>query len=247
MGDAAAFEGAIGRFDGGMDKLRELWDDLVRGIDRVLGHLPSMLAGKLRDMFAELAAKVAEMFTNMVKFATERGSASAVTAAGDSWNTDVGGRASTQSGLLAEGVLATDNSWDGDAADRYREAITTQGRALTQLKTITDTLQSTLNEIASAMTVYWIGMAVAIAAYIVAMAATAIACAGVATAPAGIVAGIAATVTVIGAAATLSIAFDNTLTEKKAKLDQLTTTENGFASKDWPSAVTDRMTEWIPK
>jgi hypothetical protein len=97
------------------------------------------------------------------------------------------------------------------------------------------------------MTNYWVGMAVALAGYVVAMAGAAIACAGVATAPAGVVGLIGATVTVIGAAATLTATYINTLNEKKANLDQLTTTENGFASKDWPSAVTDRMTEWIPK
>ncbi|MGH3818600.1 MAG: hypothetical protein ACRDRE_12740, partial [Pseudonocardiaceae bacterium] len=44
-----------------------------------------------------------------------------------------------------ERALEVDNRWTGDAAERYAEAVTAQGRALTQIKTITDTLQTTLN------------------------------------------------------------------------------------------------------
>ena len=44
--------------------------------------------------------------------------------------------------------LDTDNEWTGDAADRYGEAVTAQNKALAQIKTITENLQTTLNEIA---------------------------------------------------------------------------------------------------
>jgi uncharacterized protein YukE len=247
MSDAAAFESAITEFDNGVEKLRGVWDDLVRGVNWVLGKLPGILAGKLRDMFAELAAKFTEAIDNMVKYATERGSAAAIIAAGDGWNTEVGNKASDQAGLLAKEALDTDNEWTGGAADRYTEAIAAQGRALNQFKTLTDNVQSTLNEIASALKNYWVAMAVAIAGYIIAMVAASIAMAAVATAPAGVVAAIAATITVIGTTATFSVAYGNTLAEKKAKLEQQTTMDGSFAAGSWPSAVTEKMTEWTPK
>ena len=105
----------------------------------------------------------------MRQLITERGSASAIRTAAESWNTDVGGRASTQAGLLTKEALETDNEWTGDAADRYGEAVTSQGRALTQIKTITDTLQTTLNEIATALKVYWVAIAIAFGTYVALM------------------------------------------------------------------------------
>jgi len=246
MGDATAFEGAIGQFDNGLDKLRDVWDDLVRRVNWLLNKLPSVLADKLLDMFDELAAKVTELNTNLVKLVTERGSASAVVAAGDSWNHDVGHRASVQSGLLDLAALKTDNSWSGDAADRYREAAAAQGRALTQVKTITEALHSTLNEIVSAMTSFWTGVAIALAVYYAAMVGVVAICATGVGAPEGIAAGTAATVAMGTTCLSLYNAYVNTLREKKAKLDQLTTMESGFVNKAWPSTATDRMTEWIP-
>ncbi len=243
----AAFEGAITQFDEGMAKLRGIWDELVRGVKWVLGKLPGILADKLQEMFNKLADKFTEAFDNMVKYATERGSAPAITAVADEWNNTVGKKASTQAGLLAKEALDTDNEWTGGAADRYAEAITAQGKALNQLKTVTDNVHSTLTEIASALKNYWLAMAVATGTFVAAMVVAAVTCAGVATAPAGVVAAIAATVTYIGATATFTLVYNNTLDEKKTKLDQQTTMEGTFAAGSWPSAVTEKMTEWTPK
>jgi hypothetical protein len=247
MTDVAAFDNAIGRFDGGMAKLAGLWDELVRGIKWVIGKLPGILADKLGELFTKLVNKFAEAVDGMMKYATERGSAAAIIAVADEWNTAVGARASTQFGLLAKEALDTDNEWRGPAADRYAEAVAAQGKALNQIKTIAENVQSTLTEIATALKNYWVAMAVALGTYLVAMAVAVAACAGVATAPAGVTGALVATGAVIGTTATFTLAYSGTLNEKKAKLDQQTTMDGTFAAGNWPSAVTEKMTEWSPK
>jgi uncharacterized protein YukE len=232
-----AFEEACNEVDDLLRKLTDAWNDIVDGVNTVLSILPGFLEGPVKGAFNSVSAKVSQVFDDMRQLITERGSASAIRTAAESWNTDVGGRASTQAGLLTKEALETDNEWTGDAADRYGEAVTSQGRALTQIKTITDTLQTTLNEIATALKVYWVAIAIAFGTYVALM----IGC-------------------IIGAAtvvATFSTNFANTLDEKKAKIDQQTTMDGAFANGTWPPAAADQMSDasvrdgdksdWTPK
>ncbi|MGH3428846.1 MAG: hypothetical protein ACRDQZ_14980, partial [Mycobacteriales bacterium] len=126
-------------------RLKDAWDDIVDGVNSVLDMLPGVLEGSIKSAFEKCSSKVAKVFKEIAKLYSERGSASALRAAGGSWNEQVGHRASTQAGLLTKEALEADDEWTGDAADRYGEAITTQGKALTEIKAITDILQTTLN------------------------------------------------------------------------------------------------------
>ncbi len=257
MAADAAFEGALTRVSDLFEKLKGAWDDIVDGVNRVLRILPGFLEGPVKAAFRKCSSKVGEVFDEITKLYSERGSATALRAAGQSWNEQVGHRASTQAGLLVKEALETDNEWTGDAADRYGEAVTAQGKALTQIKTITETLQTTLNEVASALTVFWIGIAVAFGGYVVAMIPCIIGAASVVgTIPAlGAVLGLSATF--LGVVVTLSNNFANTLEEKKAKVEQQATMDGQFANGNWPSAVADKMSdasvrdgdksEWTPK
>lgn len=210
-----------------------------------------------KSLVNECSSKVAEIFDEITKLFSERGSATALRAAGESWNEQVGHRASTQTGLLTKEALETDNEWTGDAADRYGEAVTAQGKALTQIKAITEILQTTLNEIASALKVFWVGIAIAFGTYVALMIGCIIgACTVVGTIP-SLLAALGFSVAFLSAVATLSNNFANTLDEKKAKLEQQATMDGQFANGDWPSAVADKLSDasvrdgdnsdWTPK
>ncbi len=252
-----AFEEACNKVDDLLQKLTDAWNDIVDGVNHVLSILPGFLEGLVKDAFNKVAAKVTQVFDDMQQLITERGSASAIRTAAASWNTEVGGRASTQAGLLTKEALETDNEWTGDAADRYGEAVTSQGRALTQIKTITDTLQTTLNEIASALKVFWVGIAIALGTYVALMIGCIIGAATVVATVPSLLAALGFSVAFLGAVVTLGNNFGNTLDEKKAKIDQQTTMDGSFANGTWPAATADQMSDasvrdgdksdWTPK
>jgi len=252
-----AFEEAGNEVDDLLRKLTDAWNDIVDGVNTVLSILPGFLEGPVKGAFNSVSAKVSQVFDDMRQLITERGSASAIRTAAESWNTDVGGRASTQAGLLTKEALETDNEWTGDAADRYGEAVTSQGRALTQIKTITDTLQTTLNEIATALKVYWVAIAIAFGTYVALMIGCIIGAATVVATVPSLLAALGFSLTFLGAVATFSTNFANTLDEKKAKIDQQTTMDGAFANGTWPPAAADQMSDasvrdgdksdWTPK
>lgn len=257
MAADAAFEGALTKVSELFEKLKGAWDDIVDGVNHVLSILPGFLEGPVKSAFKKCSSKVGEVFDEVTKLFSERGSASALRAAGESWNEQVGHRASTQAGLLIKEALETDNEWTGDAADRYGEAVTAQGKALTQVKTITETLQTTLNEIASALTVFWWGIAIAFSSYVILMIPCIIGAGSVVGTIPALGAALGFSAAFLGGVLTLSNNFANTLEEKKAKFEQQATMDGQFADGEWPSAVADKMSDasvrdgdksdWTPK
>ncbi|MGH3711195.1 MAG: WXG100 family type VII secretion target, partial [Pseudonocardiaceae bacterium] len=224
-----------------LEKLKSAWDDIVNDVNHVLSFLPGFLTEPITSVFEMCSSKVTEVFNEIAKLFSERGSEPALRTVGESWNEQVGHRASTQAGLLTKEALEVDNRWTGDAAERYAEAVTAQGRALTQIKTITDTLQTTLNEIASALSSFWTGVAVIFGPYVVLMALCIIGiCTGVGTV-ASLTTAMTLTITFLAALPILKINFINTLKEKKAKIEQQSTMDGQFANGDWPSAVANEM------
>ncbi len=238
-----AFEEALTRVSKLLEKLKGAWDDIVDGVNRVLSILPGFLEGPIRSLFEKCSSKVTEVVNEITKLFSEQGSATALRTAGESWNEQVGHRASTQAGLLVKEALETDNEWTGDAADRYGEAVTAQGKALTQIKTITENMQTTLNEIASALDKFWIAIEVAFGVYVVSMiGCIAGVCTGAGTVPA-LFAALLFSVTFLGAFGTFLTDFTNTLDEKKARLEQQATMDGQFANGNWPPAVAEKMSD----
>lgn len=257
---AIDFDEAAQRVEELVEELRRTWDSIVSAVNRALSAVPALLqhfVEPIRRAFEWAAAKVSEVFTQMYEFLTDRGSSAAIRAAGEQWNTQVGARASTQAGLLVKESLETDNQWQGMAAERYGEVVTQQNKALNQVKTITDTVQTTLNEVASALGAFWTGYAIATGAYVVSMAGCIVGAATVVAAVPALVAAAGFSATYIGAALTLAMTCRNALDEKKVKFDQQTTFSGTFAGQQWPSATAEQVSDgsvrdgdgsdWTPK
>jgi uncharacterized protein YukE len=230
-----------------VDRIRRIWEDIKSGVETVLDWLPGFLSHTLRDWFQKLANKISEFFDTVSKPLRERGSADSLRSAGESWNKDVGGRASTQAGLLAPEQLKTDNEWQGRAADAYKDAITGQGKALNAVKAITENVQNALNEVANALESFWNGMLVAVLAYVASMVGCAIGAATVVGAVPSIIAAVGFSIAVITATVTLSTAFSNTLDTQRSKFQQIATTDGSFAGAKWPPATTGDNNGWVPK
>ncbi|HEU5471466.1 MAG TPA: hypothetical protein VFV67_12495 [Actinophytocola sp.] len=238
-----AFEDAVAAVRDAVDRLREIWNDIVDGVNHVLGILPGFLEGPVKDAFNNLSGKVTEALDKIWQFYTERGSASAVRQVASDWNTEVGGAASEQAGLLTPAQLASTGQWSGTAATRYTQVVGNQTKALADVKTITDSVQTTLNEIADALRNFWVGLAVAVGAYIASMVGCAIGAATVVGAVPSLIAALGFSVTFIGAAVKLALDFSNALDAKKAKLEQQTTLNGSFASDSWPPATAGALAD----
>lgn len=238
-----AFEAAVELVGNAIEELKGLWNDFVEGFNKALKVIPGYLNPGLVYAMKKLSKWFTEMIEMVWKVYTERGSAGAVRAVASDWNTEVGGKASTQAGLLGPGQLPTTGFWTGPAGTRYFHVVNGQTKALNDVKTITDKLQTTLNEIADAMKNFWQKLAVSVGGYIVLMAgAAASALAGV-TAVVAIPAAVGFTVAFIGVLNDLSTDFANALDSKEAQLEQLVTTDSSFASGNWPPSTADSLVE----
>ncbi|TCO57084.1 hypothetical protein [Actinocrispum wychmicini] len=230
-----------------VNRIRNTWNDIQSGVNSVLDWLPGFLCDKLKEWFNKLANKVGEFFEAVAKPFTQRGSADALRIAGQSWNTDIGGRASTQAGLLAPEQLKTDNEWQGKAADSYKDSITGQGKALASVKTQAESVQNVLNEIANALDSFWNGLLAAVLIYVGAMVLCAIGAATVVAAIPSIIAAVTASIAVIAQTVNLTTTFVNALQTQRAKLEQVATTDSAFANGQWPPATTGDNGGWKPK
>ena len=254
------FEEAFKKFGDMFEKLKDAWDKICDGIEWVLDQwwIPGFIKDPVRSGYNTLKPKVHDALDRCAKFYQTPGDPSAIRTAGEGWTNDVGGAANSQASVLVKDQLETDNTWTGNAADRYNDAVLGQNKALVGTKTLTDSLQSTLNEIASAIATFWVSFGTAIATYVIAAGIAVAACCTGVGAAAGIPAFIIATGAFITASITFANNFNNSLEEKAGKLEQLVPTGAPFGSGGtWPSAASDKMSDgsvkdgdgsdWTPK
>jgi uncharacterized protein YukE len=254
------FEEAFKKFGDMFEKLKGAWDGICSGIEWVLDQwwIPGFIKDPVRDGYNALKPKVSEALDKCAKFYQTPGDPSGIRTTAESWTNNVGKAANDQAGILVKEQLDTDNSWTGAAADRYGEAVTSQNKALAGAKLLTDNVNQTLNEIASAIATFWVSFGTAIATYVIAAGIAVAACCTGVGAAAGIPAFIIATGAFITASIMFANNFNNTLSDKKGKLDQLVPTGAPFGSNgSWPPAASDKMadatvgdgdgSDWTPK
>jgi hypothetical protein len=237
----AAFEELIQRIDGLAAEFDKAWTDLVNAVNIVLPQLPGFLQPVVRGQFNKLSAKKDNAMEKFWKIYTERGSASAVRQVASDWNTLVGEKASDQAEKLTLTQLPSHNRWEGPAYIAYKEVVGFQSTKLGEVKTMTNAVQTTLNEIADAMKTFWDGMARTVGVYVLAMVACGITAATeVGIAPA-IIAGIAATAIFFDKIGDLATTFANTLDTKEAALEAQQTL-NGTDGK-WPAVNAEALSD----
>lgn len=235
------FEEAIEEIQGLAGKFDQAWTDLVNAVNVVLPLLPAFLQPVARGQFTKLATKKDNALEKFWKVFTERGDAGAVRQVASDWNTLVGEKASNQAEKLNPTQLPSHNRWDGPASIAYKEVVNYQGTKLGEVKTMTNALQATLNDIADAMNTFWTGMKTTYGTYILAMVACGVVANTKAGLPAAIVSGIAATVLFFNQIDELSTAFANALDSKEAELEAQQTL-NG-TDGTWPPINTGALAD----
>jgi uncharacterized protein YukE len=233
----AAQEAAVAAVVVAITKAREIWDDFVAAVDHAVSTWPA-LREVVMGPFATLTAKVSEALGVLGRLVTERGDATAVRQVASDWTNLVGHRTSVQAGLLDRGQLPSQGQWTGAAADKYLTVVLNQRQALIAVKTITDNLQTTLNEVADEIRAFWIYLAAETAAWLAIMV-TCVFTAAIGGTPAALVASAA----YVGVVLKQCVDFDNALARLRQKIEQQSTVNDAFAGENWPPVQSEHLSD----
>ncbi|HEU5475622.1 MAG TPA: hypothetical protein VFV67_33690 [Actinophytocola sp.] len=146
----SAFDEAVQRIEAGTKELEQIWNDFVNAVNVVLPRLPGYLQPVAKRSFNKLSAEHDNVVEKIVKVYAERGSAGAVRQVASDWNTEVGAKTSELAQKLNATQMPSHNKWEGPAYIAYKEVMAFQSTKLGEVKTMTDSVHSTLNEIANA-------------------------------------------------------------------------------------------------
>jgi uncharacterized protein YukE len=250
------FEAAIQRIEATTKQFEQCWNNLVAAANQAIPQLPGYLQPVAKGSFNKLSAKKDNALEKLVKIYTERGSASAVRQVASDWNTEVGEKMSALANSVTVSQLPSFNRWEGPAYIAYKETVAFQCTKLTEVKTMTDGVSTTLNEIADAMKAFWNGMATAYVSYVVSMQGCAVGLMTVVGTIPSIIAAIGLSIKWFDDLGKLATDFANVLDSKQAALERQQTL-NGTEGR-WPPINTealadasvlddDRTSDWTPR
>lgn len=158
-----------------LDGVRRALAEAAGYVDALCGAAASVLATAgagttggtdpvaLRRSFAEVADGLGELLL-------AAGDPDALRAAGAAWVHEVGRPVSALVGLVTDDVLETDDRWTGVAADAYRATFPAQRLALSAVVATCQDVDSGLDDVASAITRFWIAIGSACLGLVVALA-----------------------------------------------------------------------------
>jgi hypothetical protein len=206
----------------------------------VAGAVGYIVFGPFGRIAAEKAVdKVGDVIEDFKKVVRERGSAQDLRGAAGEWNALVLHTIRDKAGVLDpdKDTIGTDDNWTGAARDAYVAATRGQRDNLNKLGLVVEDLGKILHETASAHQTYWVGIAVAAAAFVGGLVGAVAA----AEFPPAAAAAVGAALLAAGALATLLTAFENTLNEKANAMESHQTTLGQILGDGgtWPKAVND--------
>ncbi|NJC68557.1 hypothetical protein HC031_02285 [Planosporangium thailandense] len=223
-----------------LDTVRRKTTELVDTVDRTLRALPAAVAAPILAATRRLVDLVRQAYDALTEILGSMGSPSTLWRHAAAWSDNVGGPVS---GLASDADLdrvQADDSWTGEAADAYRNALGPQKAALAAVKaTLADGIATALSETAKAIVVFW-GLLVA----------------GLAALVTGIIGAIASSATIVGlpagpfvaagaAAAFLACFFAGGMNLRSAAADQNVRLrqrlddDTSFRDGHWPRPAAD--------
>ena len=216
-------------------------DTIIAAGEAALTVLPGMFGDELRDALARLRRMFDEAMRDLAALMAQAGSPTALRAAGAVWSGEIGGMVSRLAGLATVNGIRADDHWSGFAAEAYRNTLPAQQSALTTVKAVGDEIDTTLNDLASAIVGFWLAVAVALVGFVVAVAsAVATAATGVG-APVGItvaIAAVGATAVAVNEALTQLTAITTAIRDQAAGLQRRLSNDTAFPGGGWPRSAT---------
>jgi hypothetical protein len=118
--------------------------------------LPAGIRHAFLTGWNDLCAHLAGWWDFYAEVLANPGSPTRIRAAANAWTTLVGGPVSGRVAFADAGLLETDDTWNGTAADAYRESLPLQKTALQAIKaSIADRTSNALDHVAELIYAFW--------------------------------------------------------------------------------------------
>lgn len=223
-----------------IQRIQDLWNQIVRTINAMLAAVPAALAwvvDRVNALWNEVLAMWDQFWNGIQRLIDAFGDPVAVGRAKDGWLDEVASPAGQIAQTVSPGqLLADDDNWKGQAANKYRTRAAEQAETIAALRDeIATTMTNSLGQLKTAMIVLYgaiIGVfAVLISAIVGAIAAAATVVAIPAAIATIIGAGIVAIAGLVAAFALFSAHVDDQANQMRLALTGVKTTA-------WPDFVT---------
>ncbi|MFI7546963.1 WXG100 family type VII secretion target [Actinoplanes sp. NPDC049599] len=212
--------------------------ELQHSINAKLPWLPGPARDKVVAGWHTFCGFLERIWANLHEIISNMGSLSALWSTADAWSDRVGAPVSGQVQSADAGLLDVDTTWDGDAAEAYRQTLPLQKAALEKVKSaLTDGIATALNDLARGILACWGGLVTALVTLIVGIVGALASTATIVGLPAGPViaagAGLVAAGAIIVGAETLKAVASSADTTLRQKLAD----NSGFHEGHWPPAA----------
>jgi hypothetical protein len=236
------FSGVFSAVQDGIGTVADAVNAIIDGINSVLHLLPpGYPVDGIRSGVEDLRRIVNEKIVELDGLLASGGDPDGLRAVGSAWANDIGGTTSRLAGYSTLNGVRSDDYWTGMAADAYRNTLIPQNVALTTIKTIGNEIDSTLNDLAAAITTFWVSVLAALGTLEVGLLAAAATAASVIGAPVGAGIGTAAFVAFGGAVVSALVAFNdiaNDTANRSAELERRLSDDTAFTGGSWPRSTT---------
>lgn len=168
----AEFQAAIDKVNQGMDDISAKMQELPQAANSAIDHwyIPDFIADaviwlceKIMDLAQQIWAKIVEVLKGV-----------AAPVYFYMYSQDINAMSASAQGVvanLADGQLAKSSEWKGDAADAYKNEVSSQRDAAGELSTIMDSMAGSLTASAVAGLLFYVGLGVIIVKFVLAMIA----------------------------------------------------------------------------
>lgn len=169
-----------------LDRVSAEVDSITRSVESHLSALPDFIADDLRQSLVRLREQVDAVTSYISDRIAVAGDPALLMATASTWITGIGGPVSGNAGIGSFSTAQADDYWTGLAGDAYRNTLPAQLAALTAIEAIGADINSTLTEVASAITTYWISVSTAALAFAAGAETAALTAATILGIPAGV-------------------------------------------------------------
>lgn len=223
-----------------LDKVNRAAEELRTAINDVLAKIPgwaSWVADKLIEAWNYLCGKLAEFWAKVTELWNLRGDPDALERAANEWTQRVGGPVSQRAGFADSGALRTDDTWDGTAAENYRQTLPAQQGAMSTVKSMTDSIASALMSLRTGILTFWIGAGTAVVALIAGILGAITATGTIIGAPAGVVIGAGAVASAVVAIIGGVVLLNAQASDANSSLVRVLNEGPDYPGGRWPTAA----------
>lgn len=230
----------IARLVAVLDRVSAKSLDLQTALTGKIHLLPAGLRDAVTAAWNDFCQTMRKMWDFWYDVVTHLGSPTRVSTVAREWSELVGGPVSTQVQSADAGLLTVDTTWDGTAAEAYRQILPLQKAALDKVKaSLTDGISTALMSVVQAMVVFWGCLIAALAALVAGLIGAISSAATILGLPASplIAAAAAGTacIAIIAGGANLESACTSASVTLRQRLDDQAAFHNG----QWPPATLD--------